>query len=235
MFRLFSTPGWFNGWDIIFDVVGLLVAFLIAAYSWRIYRINKENKFAYLSLAFILLAFGFFFKTFTSSVLYYTPVRDVAAEVLRPVAGKGLSLSLVYYRAAFFFQMVSTLGAWLLMFFVSQKSRSRLRKYHELSQIALFVYLLLLISVVANFRYSVFYSTSIVLLGLVVLNYYKNYLNTNKNKSALAVMVSFLFILIGNISFAFVFLSQAFYALGEVLTLIGFLVLLFTYQKITKR
>lgn len=235
MFRLFSTPGWFNGWDIIFDIVGLLVAFSIAAYSWRIYRINNENKFAYLSLAFILLAFGFFFKTFTSSVLYYTPVRDAAAEVLRPVAGKGLSLSLIYYRAAFFFQMVSTLGAWLLMFFVSQKPRSRLKKYYELSQIALFVYLLLLISVIANFRYSVFYSTSIVLLSLVVLNYYKNYLNTNKNKRTLAVMISFLFILIGNISFAFVFLSQIFYALGEVLTLVGFLILLFTYQKITKR
>ncbi|HLC51689.1 MAG TPA: hypothetical protein VJI98_00415 [Candidatus Nanoarchaeia archaeon] len=235
MFRLFSTPGWFNGWDIVFDIVGLIVAFLIAAYSWRIYHINKENRFAYLSLAFILLAVGFLFKTFTSSILYYTPIRDVAAEVLRPVAGKGLSLSLIYYRAAFFLQMVTTLGAWLLMFFVSQKPRSRLKKFYEVSQIALFIYLLLLVSIVSNFRYGVFYMTSIVLLSLIVLNYYKNYLNTNKNKRALAVMVSFLFILIGNIAFAFVFFSQGFYALGEILTLVGFLILLITYQKITKR
>jgi hypothetical protein len=235
MFQLFTTPVWFNRWDIIFDIVGLLVAFLIAAYSWRVYRINQENRFAYFSLAFMLVAAGFFFKMFTSSIVYFTSVRDVAADVLRPVAGKGLSFSLIYYRAAFFFQMVTTLGAWLLMFFISQKPRARLRKYYEVSQIALFVYLLLLISIISNFRYSAFYLTSTVLLSLTVLNYYKNYLNTGKNRKAFSVMVSFLFIMLGNISLVFVFMSDKLYVLGEVLVLIGFLILLITYRRITKR
>jgi len=35
MFRLFFTPGWFNGYDLLFNSVGLVVALLIAAYSWR--------------------------------------------------------------------------------------------------------------------------------------------------------------------------------------------------------
>ena len=224
MFQLFSTPVWFNGWDIIFEVIGLLITFLIAAYSWRVYKINNENRFAYLSLAFILVSLGLLFKMFTSSIIYFTPIRDVAADVLRPVAGKGLSFSLIYYRAAFFLQMVSTLGAWLLMFFISQKPRSRLRKYYEVSQIALFAYLLGLISIISNFRYSAFYLTSTVLLALTVLNYYKNYLNTNRNKKALSVMVSFLFILFSNIAFVFVFFSSKLYVIGEVLMLIGFLI-----------
>jgi hypothetical protein len=237
-FRLFFTPGWFNGWDIIFNVIGLVIVFLIAAYSWRLYRVNKENRFAYLSAAFLLVAISLFFKTFTSSVLYFTPIRDVAAEVLRPVAGiagSSLSLARIYYRAAFFFQMVSMLGAWLLMFFISQKPRARLKKYYEVSQIGLFVYLLLLISFISNFRFVVFYLTSAVLLGLIVLNYYKNYLNTNKNKSAYNVMLAFLFIFAGNIALIFVFLYNKLYVLGELLMLIGFLILLFTYQRVTKR
>ncbi len=231
MYRLFFTPEWFNGWDIAFDVVGLVVALLIAVYSWRIYSINKENRFIYFSLAFLLVALSFLAKSFTNGVLYFFPVREAVAEVLRPVAGAGLSLSDLYYRAGFFLQMVSMLGAWLLIFFISQKSRARLTKLYELSQIALFVYLVFLISIVSNFKYTVFYATSIVFLSLIVLNYYKSFITT-RNSNTFRVMVAFLMILVGNIFFAFVFAVPAFYAVGEILTLVGFLQLLYTYQRI---
>jgi len=235
MFRLFFTPVWFNGWDLVFNLVGLLVTLLISAYSWRIYRINKENKFAYLSLAFILLSFGLLFKSFTSSILYFTPIRDTVASVMRPVVGERLVYSLIYYRAGFFFQMVATLSGWLLIFFISQKSRARLRKYHEVTQIALFIYLVLLVSIVSNFRYSVFYTTSTVLLGLITLNYYKNYLNTNRNGKAFMVMFSFLLILLGHFFLLFVSLSGGLYVIGQVIVVLGFLLLLYTYRRITKR
>ncbi|MBS3126872.1 hypothetical protein J4228_01765 [Candidatus Woesearchaeota archaeon] len=234
MYRLFFTPGWFNGWDIIFDAVGLLITLLIAAYSWRMYRVNGDNKFAYFSFAFLLVGLSFLAKIVTSGILYYTPVRDVAADVLRPVAGQRLELSQLFYRAGFFLQMVTMLGGWLLIFFISQKSRARLRKFHEVTQIALFLYLVLLISVVSNFKYFVFYLTSGVLLGLIVLNYYKNYLNTNRNANAYKVMLSFLFILIGNFFFIFVFLAQSFYVIGELFLLLGFLLLLSTYRKVVR-
>ena len=43
MYRLFYTPTWFNGWDIIFEAFILIIALMIAGYSWRIYKLNKEN------------------------------------------------------------------------------------------------------------------------------------------------------------------------------------------------
>ncbi len=235
MYRLFFTPSWFNGWDIVFDAVGFIIALLIAAYSWRMYRVNGDNKFAYFSFALLLVGLSFLAKIVTSGILYYTPVRDVAADVLRPVAGQRLKLSELYYRAGFFLQMVTMLGGWLLIFFISQKSRARLRRFHEVTQIALFLYLIVLISVVSNFEYFVFYLTSAVLLGLIVLNYYKNYLNTNKNSNAYKVMLSFLFILIGNFFFIFVFLAQGFYVIGELFLLLGFLLLLSTYHRVVRR
>ena len=170
---------------------------------------------------------------FTSSIVYFTPVRDVAAEVLKPIAGPGLRFSLLMYMSGLFLQMVSLLGAWLLIFFISQRSRARLKKYYEVTQIALFVYLVILISVVSNFRYFVFYLTALVLLGLIVLNYYKIYLNT-ENRNAFRGMLSFIFIFIGNIFFVFVFLYKNLYVLGEVFTLLGFLLLLYTYRRTIK-
>jgi len=234
MFRLFNTPVWFHGWDILVEAVILLVVLLIAAYSWRIYKFNHENRFAYFSLAFIFLALGLLFEMLTSGIVYFTPVRDVAADVLRPVAGPRLVFSGLLYRGGFFLQMAPILGAWLLIFFISQKPRERLRKFYELSQIALFVYLILLISIVSNFKYFVFYLTSAVLLGLIVLNYYKNYLENN-NQHTYRIMLAFLLILASNILLVFVFLVPSLYVLGEIVALAGFLLLLYTYNSITAR
>jgi hypothetical protein len=233
MFQLFSTPQWFNGWDIAFNVVSIVVALLIAGFSWRVYSFKKENKYAYFSFAFILVAISLLFQSFTNGVLYFTPVRDIVLDVLRPATGQGLQYSDLFYRGAFFVQMASMLGAWLLIFFLSQKSRARLTKFFEVSQIALFVYFILLISVVSNFTYLVFYVTSLVLLGLIVLNYYKNYLNVQR-KNAWLAMLSFLLIFMAHICFIFVFISAGFYAFGSLLMLLGFLTLLSVYVKSTK-
>ena len=156
-FSLFATPGWFSGWDVLFEFISLIVALSIAGYSWKLYRFNGESRYAYFSLAFVLVALGLGFKIFTNIIQYYTPVRDVAADVLRPLAGPRLRFSQIFYRGGYFLQMLSMLGAWLLIYFISQKPRQRLKKYDEVTQIALFVYLVLLISVVANLKYFVLY------------------------------------------------------------------------------
>ncbi len=234
MFQLFSTPIWFHVWDVLFDVVGLVAALLIAAYSWKIYRLHDENKFAYFSLAFLLVAVGLVAKFFTSSVLYFFPVRDTVAQLVVPALGS-LDYSHLLYRLAFLIQMILMLGAWLLIFFISQKSRERLKKFYEVAQMALFVYFVVLISVVSNFQYFVFYLTSSVILGLIVLNYYKNYLNTGCNSNAFKVMLSFLFMLLGNLVLVFVFLFPQIYVIGEALILLGFLLLLYTYITIIGR
>ena len=235
MYRLFSTPGWFNGWDIVIESFGFIVALFIALFSWRIYRLHKENRFAYFSLAFILVALGLLVKAGTSSILYFTPVRDVAADVLRPVAGAGLKFSYLWYRSGFLLHMIPMLGAWLLLFFISQKSRARLHKFHEVTQMALFIYLILLISIVANFKYFVFYLTSSVLLALIVLNYYKHALNLPKKTNSLLVMLAFLLILLGNLFFVFVFLQNGLYVIGELFQLVGFLLLLYVYSTVIRR
>jgi len=237
MYRLFFTPEWFNGWDLVFGGIGLIVALLISLYSWRVYRFTNENKYGYFSLAFILVSLSFLFKIITNGLNYYANWRNLATGVLVPVVGKastGINYSQLFFRSGFFLSMVTMLGAWLLIFFISQKKEGRLKKFYELSQIGLFVYLVLLISVVSNFKYFVFYLTSFVLLGLIVLNYYKNYLNT-KNKDSFKVMVSFLSIFIGNLFFIFVFLFEGFYVIGEIFLLIGFLQLLYTYRKTMDR
>lgn len=233
MYQLFFTPDWFNGWDLIFEGISLIIAFLIAAYSWKVYRMSSEKKFMYFSLAFILISLGFLFKLITHGTLYYSSLQKVADTVLMPLTKGGNYYRDLFYRTGFFLEMISMLLGWLLIFFISQKSRSRLTKFYEISQIGLFIYLVGLISFVSNFEYFVFYLTSSVILGIIVLNYYKNYLTTQSRNSYL-VMNSFLLVLLSQFFFVFVFVWKELYVLGEIFLLIGFLSLLYTYRRITK-
>ena len=236
-FSLFATPTWFNGVDLLFDTISLIVAFLIAGYSWKIYRLSKENKFGYFSFAFILIGLAFFTKIVTQGLVYFENWRNTAMAVLITVVGRatyGVNYSELFFRGGFFLFMITLLGAWLLLFFVSQKRSGRLHRYYDVSQIALFIYLLLLVTTVANLRYVVFYLTSSVILGMTVLNYYKNYLDTDKHSRSFLVMAAFSALTLGNIFSVFLFLNQLWYVVGEVFLLIGFLLLLYTYRSITK-
>ena len=142
MFNLFSTPAWFNGIDLIFDSIVLVIALLIAGYSWKIYKTTSENKFGYFSLAFGLISLSFIFKLITYGVLYSDFLQVAADNVVKPLTQGNNLYNDLLYRLGFFIQMSSMLGAWLLIFLISQKSRDRLRRFHELSQIGLFVYLM---------------------------------------------------------------------------------------------
>ena len=235
MFALFNTPVWFNGVDLVFDAIVLLIALLIAGYSWRVYSISSENKFKYFSFAFMLVSIAFLFKLITFGTLYFHPVRETVHQVLMPLTQSRVPIMDLFYRAGFFVEMASFLGAFLLIFLVSQKSRARLHRYHELAQIGLFVYLIGLIAVIATFKYFVFPLTMAVLVSLIVLNYYKNYLNSNKNSNSYLVVIAFLLILLSQLFFIFVFMNNALYFFGEAFLLIGFLLILYVYRRVTNK
>ncbi len=234
MFNLFATPDWFNHLDIIFTAVTLLISLLISAYGWKIYKLSSDRRFAYFSFSFLLVSLAFLFKLITLGNVYFAPVREITGEILRPITKSGgETYRNLFYRVGFFLQMASLLGSWLLIYLVSQKSRSRLKKYHELTQIGLFVYLVLLIAIVSTFVVPVFFVTSLVLLSLIVLNYYRNYLNTGKDNAWL-VMVAFFLILLGHLAFIFIQYWEVLYFAGMSLMSLGFLLILIVYRMVTR-
>lgn len=232
MFTLFETPIWFSGIDLVFDIITILIALLIAGYSWKVAKLCNENKYKYFSFAFILVAIAFMFKFGTSATLYYSSIREVADHTLRPLTQGIVTYNDMIYRFGYFMQMASLLGAWLLVFFISQKSRDRLKKYYEIAQMGLFVYLVTLLAVIATFKPFVFYLTATVILSMIVLNYYKNYLNSGKKWNSILVMLSFFFILIGHVFFTFLFIWNGFYIPGELFMLAGFLLIFYVYRKV---
>ena len=72
-----------------------------------------------------------------------------------------------------------------------------------------------------------------MLLSLIVLNYYKNYLN-NANPRTFRIMLAFVFILVSYLFFTFIFLLPGLYVVGQLFLLTGFSLLLYTYHSIIR-
>ena len=237
MFTLFQTPQWFAGFDLLFDTITLLIALLITAYSYKLYKLSDENKFFYFSVAFALMSVGFLFKLGTYLTIYSPASQYAAAVTIVKVTnshGIGSIFRNLLYRAGYFVQMASMLGSWLLLFFVSQKGRDRLNKMHERSQILLSIYLITLIAVVSTFEYRIFYLTSLVLLALIVLHLYENH-RLRRSQNSKKVLLAFLLLLAAQISFAFIFIVPELYIVGELLTLAGFGTIAATYIAIQQK
>ena len=236
MFTLFEIPTWFAGFDLALDTIAFLITLVISSYSFKLFKLNENRKFGYFSLAFALMSLAFLFKLVTYGIVYSSASQVVAATTIEAVTGMGgvnLSLRNLLYRTGFFVQMAATLGSLLLLFLISQTSRDRLTKFYEVSQIGLFSYFVILLSIVSTFKYTVFYLTSFVLLSLIVLNYYKNYL-TKKSANSLRVFVAFICLMIAQFFFIFVFAANWFYFVAEIFTLIGFAIIAAVYMQVSR-
>lgn len=237
MFTLFETPAWFAGFDLALDTIAFLITLIISAYSYKLYKLCKNNKFGYFGFAFALMSLAFLVKIVTYTVVYFSTPQIVAGEIVSVVTGLqsvDITFRDLLYRLGFFIQMAANLGALLLLYLVSQKSRDRLKKFYELSQIALFTYFVFLISVVSTFKYTVFYLTSLVLLALIVLNYYQNYL-ISRSQNSKNVLTAFIFLLIAQVFFVFIFAANWFYFVAEIFTIISFAIIAYVYVKVTRR
>ena len=160
MFTLFETPAWFAGFDLALDAIAFLITILITSFSYRMYKLSDSRKYGYFSLAFALMSLAFLFKLGTYAVVYSSTSQVVAATTIQTVTGMdGVTLGVrnLFYAFGFFVQMAATLGSLLLLFLISQTSRDRLKKFYEVSQIALFTYFVILLSVVSTFKYVIWY------------------------------------------------------------------------------
>ena len=234
MFTLFETPVWFAGFDLALDTVAFLIALVISSYSFKLFRLSSNRKFGYFSLAFGLMSIGLLFKLATYAVIYSSTSQFVAATTIEVVTGmNGVDLSMrnLLYRFGFFVQMAATLGSLLLLYLVSQKSRDRLKQFYEISQISLFTYFVLFVSVVATFKFFVFYLTSMILLALIVLNYYQNYLQ-KRSTNSWRVLVAFSCLLCAQLFFVLIMASSWSYFVAEILTIISFGIIAKVYMEV---
>jgi hypothetical protein len=221
-------PKWFYGFDSVIELVATVASILLVYYSYKCFKLTRENKYLYFSTAFFSLTLAFAAKIMGTLAIYMptvtrTPIGSSIHQTftnLTPYSINAIALSIHY-----FFML---LGFMILFLIISRLTWKNKRV------IALLVYFVFLATWLSVVHYQLFYATSFILLLLITYSYYNNYLEIRSEKARF-VTVAFGILLISQAFFVFSVYSGIMYVLAELIQLLGFAYLLIPFILIFKK
>jgi len=215
-------PTWFYGIDYIFDLVSVIVGLLISYFSYKTYRYTSQKKYFYFSASFFFVALAFISKILATIPVYSKELKveevglvTVTSHIINKVTwinALGVSIARLIMLFAF-----------LILVLVSLKIKDK-------KIIALLMYFLVISTTLVSASYIVFHITLLLMLGILFLNYRRNFLKV-KSSNAKMVMYSFFALLVSQIFFIFEGGVKHFYVIGETIQLVGYLILLVAIVK----
>ncbi len=223
---LIVSPPWFYNIDSLFELVFIVVAFLISFFSFRAYRITKEKRYLFFSSSFFMMALAFILKVVSNTLVYTKELSQarIGPWVLTKVTIT--QLGWVHSYAGLFFRFL-LLSAFLVLLVLVLKIRDK-------KEIAIVAYLLLIVAFLSGLLHFLFHTTLAVFLAIITYSFYENMV-AKRSKPSRYVFWSFLSLFLSHLFFMFDQVSNHFYVVGEVLQLVGALVLLATYLMVLKK
>lgn len=225
MIQILYTPKWFNGHDILIEMIGVFVLLLISFFSYKYYKLNKSKNNLYFSISFLLMSIGLMFKILSNFSIYYI-TSEVANIGFVEITYQSLtSVNTLFFIGFFLYRLITLLGLYLLYLIYSEKESTSTK--------ILILFLLISSTYFTQAMYYVFHMTCLILLLLITNRYYLNYLK-NKIFSAKLLFISFLMITLSHLLFIFVLPFPLIYVFAELIHLFGFIGLLMTFILVVK-
>ena len=220
MVELIFSPHWFYGKDIGIDIVSVLTLLVITIFSYQLYKMSKEQKYGLYTLGFFTLALSFIFKIFTNFELYYNTTQAQNVGLINFTYHIATITNISFFTGFIGYRALTFIGLFLL-YLVYYKERT------DRVTIVLYTYFLLVATYFTQFSYYVFFMTNALFLALITRKLWKNY-NENMRTSARNMAISFTILTASQIIFMFTGMYETLYVLGELVQLIGSLLLLWT-------
>ena len=222
------SPKWFYGFDSMIEFIAIIVSVLLVYYSYKCFKLTKENKYLYFSTAFLSITFGFIAKIIATLAIYKPTITRTALG--SSIHQTFTSLTPSYINAlAFMVHIFFTLLGFMILFLIISRLTWKNQRV-----IALLVYFVFLATWISVIHYQLFYVTSFVLLLLITYSYYNNYREI-KSEKAKFVAIAFGILLVSQAFFVFIIYSRTIYVLAELIQLLGFVYLLIPFMLIFKK
>ena len=224
MVKIVLTPDWFLGADVFIEFFSFVVLFIFSILSIRTYKLNKNRSFLYLGWGFGLIALAQLAAVITKLVLYYDigPTQAIGNAI---ITSQILNSVDIFYYAGFFFQRLLTLCGLYIIYRLP-------RKHKSIGDYFLVAYFILLSALVSTEFYYLFHLTSLLLLVMIIGNYYEIY-RKNRFVNTKILIVAFSMLALSQLIFILSTIDSLF-ALASVIELISFVGMLFLVIKILK-
>ncbi len=224
MIRVIYSPQWFYGKDIVIDLVSVFVLLLIAFFSFKYYKIRKNKNYVYFGLSFILLSVSFLFKILTNFTIYFHVLETKNIGFLTLTYQTIKTSDVLFIVGFLIYRLLTLFGLYMLYSVYYDQPKTN---------ILLIAYLILVSTYFTQSAYYIFHLTSLILLVLLTIQYSKTYIK-NKNNATRMLASSFGIITASQILSIFVSISTKFYVVAEIIQLIGYVILLFSFLTVLR-
>ena len=212
MVLLLNGPTWFWGYDIIFSVVSILTTLLITFLSYKAYKITKDSKYKFFSLAFLFISLAHIaFSIFNAIMIFH--LSDTIYNLL------------LSFDIGFFIYLFFMLLAYMILIIVVYKIKDN-------RVVALLLTLVLLFVLFSNQHILKYHIISLVLLAFLTLQFYFNF-REKENKNSKLVFTSFYLLLTSEVFFLVnLYTNEYFYVVAQFIQLLGYLVLFYMFMRV---
>ncbi len=208
-------PGWFYGMDASFEVVAMLVTALIGLYSFRVFLLTKLRRYVYFTLAFLSLSASYFIRSVADFVVY-THLTKRIPNVIAAVSGVVELPSL--YSWAYLAYLFLGIGGFLILAAVYMRIKN-------LMTISLLFLLVVVLAYISQSRHIAFHLAAGAMLFFIVLHHVRNH-SRKRTFTSFLVLYSMACLFVAQVFFMLLGIDAVYYAVGHVLQLVGFVLLL---------
>ena len=224
MVQLVFSPKWFWGKDIFIDSIAAFVLILIAVFVTRYYRIKKSRNYLYFAISFYLMALSFLSKILINFTIYYQVLHTQVIGSIQYTQIILKSSEILAISGLFFYRLLTLVGLFMLYSIYEKQSKAN---------ILLMAFFIITSVFFSKEEYYIFYILSFIFLGIISNRYYQNY-KKNKKKETAMLAASFAVITLSQVLFIFVNFARYLYVAGEIMQLIGYVILLVTFVSVLK-
>jgi hypothetical protein len=220
---VYSPPG-FYGKDIAIDALSAIVVLLISYFSFRYFLLDrKNNKQALASIAFLLLGLSFIAKILINVITHNEKL--LTSHMIIFGVDFGITYS-VFSAVGFLAHAFLTLFGFYLLYALASKDSLSMNYI-------IIAYLLVISTYFSRFNYSIFYLTTLLFVAALSRRYFMSF-KEFKYRNTLLLCYSFSIIGISQFIFIFTVHSRMLYVAAEILQVIGYLFLLYTFLMVLK-
>lgn len=222
--KIVFTPDWFLNFDVLIESFSFMILLLFFLFAVKSYKVSKKKSVLYLGLGFLLIALGELSTVFTKLILYYDV--GVTKEIGQAIITQGVvrSVDIFYYTGFFFHRLLTLLGLYVIYKLPS------VRKKSDPADLALTLYLILMIVILSNSLYYLYHLTAFIILVLIVRDYIRIY-RSEKSQNTLMLVSAFSLLAVSQAIFIFSHLD-AFYVMAQSLQVVSYIILLLLIVKI---
>jgi hypothetical protein len=214
------SPPWFFGYDIILELVFFIVALLVSIFAFKVYKKTYQKRVLLFGIGFILISFSYLIQSLFNFLSFSKLNENICVLV------KIHSVSFFNFMGIIAHIIFMIAGLAILTYMTIKCDRKRTLSL-----------LLLLPTIGLMFSKNiviVFFIYSSLFLLFISYHFIKNYMKKKDTKSLL-IALAFVLLFIGNIKFIFLSNNQVFYALGHIVNLIAYALIICNFYLVLKR